>query len=105
MFQWGGRPLWFARGGADVPAVFQNTPLGGNKYKIKNGCLDKEKYSERPVYLRLRTDKEAAAPVRLEYETMRKNFGSVWVNILKCKFQLDQYKRTLIMLNEKVHEL
>ena len=68
------------------------------KLKLKN-IVDKEKYSERPVYLR---GSAAAGPVKLEYETLRKNFGSIWINILKCKFQLDQYKRTLIMLNEKV---
>jgi len=32
----------------------------------------------------------------------RKNFGIVWTSLLKCKFNLDQYKRTLILLNEKV---
>jgi len=37
-----------------------------------------------------------------DYDKLRKCFGTVWINILRCKFNLDQYKRTLIMLNEKV---
>ena len=40
----------------------------------------------------------------INFITCRKNFGTVWISILMCKFNLDQYKRSLIMLNEKVLE-
>jgi len=41
-------------------------------------------------------------PSEPDYQQLKKNFGSLWITTLRCKFNLDQYKRSLILLNEKV---
>jgi len=62
---------------------------------------DLDKFSMCPLLLSAK-DVDTSTGNRLDYNQLRKNFGTVWISILMCKFNLDQYKRSLIMLNEKV---
>jgi len=38
----------------------------------------------------------------LDNKEMKKHFGNCWIQILKCKINLDQYKRVLTILHDKV---
>merc|ERR1719483_1944065 len=38
----------------------------------------------------------------LDFVEMKKHFGNCWLQILKCKINLDQYKRVLTILHDKV---
>jgi len=38
----------------------------------------------------------------LDTKEMKKHFGNCWLQILKCKINLDQYKRVLTILHDKV---
>jgi U3 small nucleolar RNA-associated protein 19 len=40
--------------------------------------------------------------VSTNFERIKRHYGSIWTNLVKCKFNVQQYKRSLIMLNEKV---
>merc|ERR1712013_882570 len=39
---------------------------------------------------------------KLDNKEMKKHFGNCWIQILKCKINLDQYKRVLTILHDKV---
>jgi len=39
---------------------------------------------------------------QLDNKEMKKHFGNCWLQILKCKINLDQYKRVLTILHDKV---
>jgi len=39
---------------------------------------------------------------KLDFVEMKKHFGNCWLQILKCKINLDQYKRVLTILHDKV---
>jgi len=39
---------------------------------------------------------------KLDNKEMKKHFGNCWLQILKCKINLDQYKRVLTILHDKV---
>jgi len=39
---------------------------------------------------------------KLEMAELKKHFGNCWIQILKCKINLDQYKRVLTILHDKV---
>jgi len=68
-------------------------------------CLEKFDLPDKTKLLNcpnfLGTKKQSTSPDE-DYDRLIKSFGTVWMNLLKCKFNMDQYKRTLIMLNEKV---
>merc|ERR1712200_354840 len=36
------------------------------------------------------------------HDNLRKHYGLVWTSLVVCNFNVEQYKRSLIMLNEKV---
>merc|ERR1711874_366218 len=38
----------------------------------------------------------------LDVKEMKKHFGNCWIQILKCKINLDQYKRVLTIIHDKV---
>jgi len=38
----------------------------------------------------------------LNHKAVKKNYGKIWTGLVTCKFNVEQYKRALIMLNEKV---
>jgi len=38
----------------------------------------------------------------LEVTELKKYFGSCWLQVLKCRINMDQYKRVLILINDKV---
>jgi len=33
---------------------------------------------------------------------LKRNYGKIWIRFVRCNFKVNQYKRTLVMLNEKV---
>merc|ERR1719348_796351 len=39
---------------------------------------------------------------KLDKEELKRCFGSCWIQILKCKLNLDEYKRVLKVLNDRV---
>jgi hypothetical protein len=58
--------------------------------------LDQAKLNSSPKFL---SNKE----VKLDFGEVRKNYGGIWTSVVLCKFSKEQYKRSLIMLNEKVY--
>jgi len=56
---------------------------------------DQAKLNSSPKFL---SNKE----VKLDFGEVRKNYGGIWTSVVLCKFSKEQYKRSLIMLNEKV---
>jgi len=39
---------------------------------------------------------------RLHFEEMKKHFSNCWLQILKCRITMDQYKRVLLIIDDKI---
>jgi len=56
---------------------------------------DKEKFESMPKFIAENED-------MFLHDNLRKHYGLVWTSLVVCNFNVEQYKRSLIMLNEKV---